>query len=244
MLGGCSSSHTDPVTPFPLGEAMVYGGDGGGVPLEVTPSCQSDACIAVLERCGREAYAEVMLDRAGAIADVVCYRGDLRILELETSPIIGLDDEPDSVIVFDAIDDGPDVYGNATLDADNVVLYGAGAAVSMVGGTLGIEGSSAAVRGLKIAGDVTIDRNGAKLSLVESEGELCINADDVTVTASVVRGRVHVSGSRAVLVRNLIGDGRELLGTTLKCNLNQQFNDVDRDGVIEDAELGGEISCG
>ena len=231
------------MTPFPLGQAMVYGGDGGGVRVDVTPSCQSEACLAVRERCGERAYAEVMLDRAGAIADVACYRGDLHIVELGTSPVIGLDDQPDTVIVFDSIDDGPDLYGNATLSEDNVVLYGAGAQVSVVGGELGIEGSGAMVRGLRIAGDVVIDRAGANLALVEIEGELFINADDVTVTESVVKGRVHVGGSGAVLVRNLL-NASHLSGTRLKCNLNQRFADADGDGLIDAAELGGEVSCG
>jgi hypothetical protein len=241
----CSSSESDPVlTPFPLGQAMVYGGDGGGLHVAVTPSCDSDACSAVRERCGDSAYAEVMLDRRGAIADVVCYRGDLSIRELGLAPVVALDEQSESVIVFDSVDDGADVVGDVTLRADDVVLYGAGAQVSVLGGTLGIEGDRATVRGLSIAGDVIIDRDGAKLSLVEIQGELIINADDVTINESVIVGRVQVMGKGAVLVRNLLGKNRDVTGTDIKCNLNQRFDDIDQDGVADDGELGGEVSCG
>src|SRR5688572_15727379 len=105
VLGGCSSSRRDSVSPFPLGPATVYGGDPGGVSLDVASGCQSDVCSAVRSLCGDQAYAEVMLDRAGNIADIVCYRGDLRVVELGTSPVIGLDEEPNTLFIFDAIDD-------------------------------------------------------------------------------------------------------------------------------------------
>jgi len=231
------------VSPFPLGQATVYGGEPGGVALDVASGCQSDICSAVLSSCGEHAYAEVMLDRAGTIADVVCYRDDLRVQELGTSPVIGLDDEPDTLFIFDAVDDGPDLYGDTTLSQDNVWLFGNGARVSVLSGGLAIEGESATVRGIRIAGDVTIDRDGANLSLVEIQGELVINADDVTLAESLVRGRVRVNGSRTLLVRNLLGDGSELSGEGLKCNLNQYFNDIDLDGAIERVELGAEVPC-
>lgn len=231
------------MTPFPPGQATVYGGDGGAAPLEVSSSCQSETCNAVRARCG-DAYAEVMLERSGAIADVVCYSDDRPVMQLGAAPVIGLDAEPDTVVVFDALDDGPDLYGDASLGEDNVLLFGNGAAVSVIAGALDIEGQGAGVRGVRIAGDVTINRDGAKLSVVEIEGELFINADDVTVAESLIRGRIHLNGSRAVLVRNLLGDGGELSGPGLKCNLNQYFSDADEDGAIEELELGGEVSCG
>lgn len=232
------------MTPFPIGQAVVYGGDGGGRWVDVTSSCQSEPCVAVRERCGSRAFAEVMLARSGAIADVVCYRADLRVDELGAAPVDELSDQPHSVLLVDAIDDGVDVLGDVTLSADDVVLYGAGARVSVLGGELEIVGAGAAVRGLRVDGDVRIDGNGAKLSLLEIHGQLFIDADDVTVNESIVYGRVHVTGAGAVLVRNVLGDNRELEGSLLECNLNQRFDDSDGDGEIADAELGGEVSCG
>lgn len=231
------------MSPFPLGQATVYGGDPGGVALDLAAGCQSDVCSTVLALCGDRAYAEVMLDRAGDIADIVCYRDDLRVVELGTSPVIGLDEEPNTIVIFDAIDDGPDLYGTTTLSQDDVWLFGNGARVSVLSGGLDIQGENATVRGIRIDGDVSIDRDGANLSLVEIQGELFINADDVTVAESLVRGRIHVSGSRTLLVRNLLGDGSQLSGESLRCNLNQYFNDIDLDGAIERAELGGEVPC-
>lgn len=231
------------MSPFPLGQATVYGAAPGGVALDVAAGCQSDVCSAVLSLCGVQAYAEVMLDRAGAIADIVCYRDDLRVVELGTSPVIGLDEEPNTIFIFDGIDDGPDLYGTTTLSRDDVWLFGNGARVSVLSGGLVIGGENATVRGIRIAGDVIVERDGANLSLVEVLGDLVINADDVTVAESLIRGRVQVNGSRALLVRNLLGDGSDLSGEDLRCNLNQYFNDIDLDGAIENTELGGEVTC-
>lgn len=231
------------MTPFSPGQATVYGGGSGPVSVEVSSSCLSDVCNAARSRCGSGAYAEIMLDRAGAIADVVCYSVEQRVVELGTSPRIGLDDQAGTMIVFDSVDDGPDLYGDITIGEGDVVLFGTGARVSVIGGALVIEGGGVLVRGIRVTGDVRVQGDGAKLSLVEIGGELFIDADDVTVTESLVRGRVHVSGSRALLVRNLLGDGTALSGAGLTCNLNQYFDDSDADGAIERAELGGEISC-
>lgn len=243
-VGGCSSSEPDSVTPFPIGQAMVYGSKPGGEAIDVAPSCKSDVCSAVRQRCGDRAYAEVILDRRGAIADVVCYAGGLHISELGTGPLAKLREEPDTVFVFDSLDDGADLLENATLTADNVVLYGAGAQLSEMGGKLDIAASGVNVRGIRIDGDVTIDGHAAKLSLVEIRGELFINADDVTLTESLVFGGVHVLGRGSVFVRNLFGKDSELSGSDLKCNLNQRFSDVDQDEIVDSAELGGEVSCG
>jgi hypothetical protein len=242
-LCACSSSDRESVTPFPIGEAMVFGPDGGGMSVSIGADCQTDVCQEVQQHCGADAFADVVLTRLGNVADVMCYRGDLRVREVGVPPRESWVDQKDSVFVFDTVDDGADVLGDVVVREDNVVLYGAGADVSVIGGSLSSDGVGTVVRGVTIQGDVTVDRNEAKLSLVEIFGDLTVNGNHVTLSESVVHGAVHLVGNDVVLVRNLLSATASLSGTHLTCNLNQRFDDADGDDVIDDAELGGEVIC-
>lgn len=222
---------------------MVFGADGGGMTMSIDAGCESPVCQAVLERCGSEAFADVVLDRSGEVADVMCYSGGLAVSELGRAPIEGLGTAADTVYVFDSSDDGGDVIGPVTVTEPNVILYGGGAGLSQIWGELRVDAPGTLVRGIHIRDDVTIDRNDVKLSLVEIGGELTINGNGVTVSGSVVHGAIHVVGSDTVLVRNLFEGAAELSGTNLVCNLNQRFDDEDGDGAIDDPELGGEVMC-
>jgi hypothetical protein len=239
----CSSSDDESVSPYPVGQAMVFGPDGGGVSMSVDAGCESPVCQSVIERCGSDAFADVVLDRSGDVADVMCYSGGLAVSELERSPLEGLGISADTVYVFDSLDDGGDVIGPVTVTEPNVILYGGGAALSQIWGVLRVDAPGTLVRGISIRDDVTIDRNDVKLSLVEIGGELTINGNGVTISESIVHGAIHLVGSNTVLVRNLLSGAAELSGQNLVCNLNQRFDDRDADGAIDDAELGGEVMC-
>ena len=241
--GACSPSPPETVLPYPIGQAMVFGAPEGGVALQVNASCESDVCLAVLERCGAGAYAEVVLGSSREVLDVLCYRGDLRARELRTTPFEAIGSESETVFVIDALDDGADLLGELVISGDHDVLYGAGPEVSVLAEGLRIEGESTIVRAITIRGDVTINENDAKLSLVQINGDLIINGNDATVSESVVHGNVSVVGSRAVLARNLFEGAARLSATNLRCHLNQRFDDEDRDRVIEPSELGGEVAC-
>jgi hypothetical protein len=242
-LCACTSSDEESVTPFPIGQAMVFGPDGPAQSVNVDADCVSAVCEEVQQHCGDDAFADVVLTRRGNVADVMCYPGDLHVRELGVSARADWVDQKDTVFVFDTVDDGPDVLGDVVIGEDNVVLYGAGAEVSVIGGGLGIDAVGTVVRGVSIHGDVTIDRSEAKLSLVEIFGDLTINGNGATLSESVVHGTLHLVGNDTVLVRNLLSGTASLSGTHLTCNLNQRFDDVDGDDVIADAELGGEVIC-
>jgi hypothetical protein len=245
LLGvcACSSSSSELVLPYPVGQAMVFGAPEGGVTTPVDAACATETCLAVLERCGGNAYAEVVLGTPGNVLDVMCYPGDLRVREIGAAPFEAIGEESDTVFVFDALEDGADVLGDVTVIGENDVLYGAGAEVSILGGDLGIDGERTVLRGLTIRGDVTIDKNDAKLSLVQINGDLTINGNGVTLSESVVHGEVLVVGSNTVLSRNLLEGVQSLEGTNLACNLNQRFDDADGNRVIDDSELGSEVDC-
>jgi len=231
------------VLPYPAGQAMVFGAPEGGVMTPLDPSCDSPICLAVRERCGPGAYAEVIVDTPGDVLDVMCYPGDLSVREIEPDPFDRIGEESGTVFVFDAEDDGADMLGDVIVSGDDDVLYGAGAGVSVLGDGLRIEGERVVVRGMTIRGDVTVDANEAKLSLVQINGDLTINGNGVTLSESVVHGRLHLVGSATVLSRNLLQGVARLSAIRLACHLNQRFDDADADRLIDASELGGEVDC-
>jgi hypothetical protein len=243
LCAACSSSSAEPVLPYPLGQAMVFGTPQGGVMTPVDSGCGSDICRAVRERCGGGAYAEVIVDTPGNVLDVMCYPGHLGVREIGTDPFDTIGDESDTVFVFDAEDDGADMLGEVVVSGDDDVLYGAGAEVSVLGEGLRIDGERVVVRGLTIRGDVTVDKNDAKLSLVQINGDLTINGNGVTLSESIVHGDVHLVGSSTVLSRNLLESAAFLSANNLGCHLNQRFDDLDGDRSIDGSELGAEVDC-
>jgi hypothetical protein len=243
VLVACSPSSGEPVLPYPVGHAMVFGAPQGGVMTTLDPSCEDEVCAAARARCGQDAYAEVIVDAPGSVLDVMCYPGQLSVRELEQDPFDTIGEESDTVFVFDSLDDGADVLGEVVVRGDDDVLYGAGAEVSVLGDGLRIDGERVLVRALTIRGDVTVDKNDAKLSLVQIDGDLTINGNGVTLSESIVHGELHLVGSSTVLSRNLLEGAARLSATKLACHLNQRFDDADGDRFIDAAELGGEVEC-
>jgi hypothetical protein len=239
----CSPSKGEVVMPFPLGQMMVFGRLDDGTMMSFDDGCDTQLCRTALERCGRQAYADVVVDDVGDVLDVVCYPGALRVQEVSEFPADALIIDSDSVVVFDSMDDGADVLSDVRVTENQVVLYGQGADVSILGQSLDLDGPGTVVRALRVRGDLTIDGNGAKLSLVEVDGALTINGDRATVSESVVHGPVHLIGNDTVLGRNLLQGVDHLSGSNLICHLNQRFDDANRDGWIDDTELGGEVAC-
>lgn len=240
----CSSPGREAVLPYPVGQAMVFGASPeGALAMRMGASCTSDACDVALERCGESGYAEVVLGTTGRVLDVICYRGDLAVRELSDTPFDRIGSERETVFVFDALDDGADLLDEVIVTGENDVLYGAGADVSVLGAGLGVDAQGTIVRGLTVRGDVTVDKNDVKLSLVEIFGDLTLNGDHATLSESIVHGEVLVVGSNAVLARNLLEGTGRLSGTNIGCSLNQRFDDRNADRQIDEQELGPEIAC-
>jgi hypothetical protein len=128
------SSDAEEVLPYPIGRAMVFGSSPeGGVLMPMGRSCSSETCAAVRERCRGEVYAEVILGSAAEVLDVICYPADIAVHQLEETPFETIGAESDTVFVFDGLDDGADLLDEVVVSGENDVLYGLGAAVSVLG---------------------------------------------------------------------------------------------------------------
>jgi hypothetical protein len=243
VFSACGDGEPRVETPYQLRQALIIGDDEDGRLTEVDEDCDDAECEAVLERCGEDAYADVALDEEGEVADVLCYRGNVTVVELGEDAVETAEAGNNTVLVFDAVDDGPDVTGDVVLSGNNAIVYGEGADVSVIGGSLAIEKNNAIVRGVTILGDVTIDKNNTQLSFVVIEGNLTVNSNNVTLVESTVHGSVTIVGNNAVLVENQLAGVDALSAKNLTCNGNVRFDDADDDGEVEDSELGAEISC-
>jgi hypothetical protein len=210
-------------TPYQLGQALVIGDSKEGELVHVDQSCGSEACLAVSERCGQDAYADVVVDEQGHVLDVLCFRGNAKIQEIGSAAVATASAGNDSVLVLDGEDDGADVTGDVVLTGNNAVIYGRGADVSRIGGNLEIDKNNAIVRSVSIQGNVTIDKNNAQLSFTEIHGDLTIDGNNTTIAKCVVFGQVQIRGVNTVLVQDRFAGERVLSGKNLRCNGNVSF---------------------
>jgi hypothetical protein len=225
--GGDGGAAASGPSPYPLGQALVIGESPEAQLVSVDAACDTEACSAVRERCGEPAYAEVVVDDAGHVLDVVCFRGNATVQEIGDDAVATASAGNNTVLVFDALDDGADVTGDVVLTGNNAVIYGKGADVSRIAGTVSIEKNNAVVRGVSIGGDVRIEKNNAQLSFVEIFGDLSIEGNNTTLASSIVHGQVTISGVNTVLVQNRFFTARTLAGKNLECNGNTTVSEAE-----------------
>jgi hypothetical protein len=228
--GSSGSASSDLSVPYQLGQALVIGEVEGGELTSIDPSCESETCVEVRERCGEEAYADVVLGADGQVLDVLCYRGNAQTQELGLASVETATAGNNTVLVLDDVADGEDVTGDVVLLGNNAVVYGHGADVSRIGGNLAIDKNNAIVRGVAILGDVTISKNNAQLAFTEIFGNLTIEGNNTTLAECTVHGEVRIEGVNTVLVQSRFRGARTLVGKNLECNGNTSF-----DGELGDA---------
>jgi hypothetical protein len=193
--------------------------------------------------CGDDSFADVVLDDEGEVVDVVCYRPNVSVIELGEAPVASARAGNNTVLVLDGDDDGDDVTGDVTLEGNNAVVYGAGAGVSVIGGTLALEKNNAIVRGVTVRGDVTIDKNNAKLLFVTIEGSLTISGNNTTLAESRVLGEVLILGNNSVLVQNELASAGPIEGKNLRCNGNVHIDAADlEDEAAPGADAGAALA--
>lgn len=235
----------DVVTPYNPGTATIIGERAGGEPIVALSSCNDAACTEAVERCGADAAADIIVDAAGNVVDVICYGQDVVVQDVPTDQVdtYSTEKENNTVLVLDGASDGVDVDGDIVIDGNNAIVYGEGPDVSVVSGTLQLEMNNAKIRGVRIQGDVTIDKNDTKLSFCVIEGDLTIHGNNTTVAECQVFGTVEITGLNTVFVRNGCENAERLGGFNLTCSDNVSFLDDNADLVVQDSELGGAMEC-
>jgi hypothetical protein len=246
VLGGlsaCGGDEPDSEVPYKLGQALVIGDIKGGELEEVDESCDTAECEAVVARCGPRSFADVVLDEGSEVLDVLCYKPNVTVVEIGVDAVDTASAGNNTVLVLDAVDDGADVTGDVVLEGNNTIVYGEGAALSIIGGNLAIDKNNAIVRGVRINGDVTITKNNAKLAFCQIDGDLTVIGNNTTLAECVVHGEIQIEGNNTVLVQNQLADDSPVLGKTQRCNGNVTFDDDDEDLIVDEGELGAEVIC-
>lgn len=239
VMVGCEGEPTNR-TPYGRGEMMLIGLEKGGTPGEVDEDCDSEECAAAVEACGRDAFVDVVLDENQSLLDVICYPGNVTVVEVGEEAVPSATAGNHTVLVLDGEDDEIDVTGDVTLSGNGSIVYGEGPEVSVIGGTLAIEKNNAIVRGVRIEGDVTITKNNAKIVFSEIMGDLIIEGNNATLAESIVHGEVRIAGNNAVLVQNELAELGAVTGNNLSCNANVELVETESDAAStgESADAG------
>jgi hypothetical protein len=237
--------------PYETNRTAVIGGDFDNPdgPAHRGPEAfDSDECIDLdgacqrpQKDCGALGVADVLIDDSGTVVDVICY--PTRGVSIET-----VDGEighfgNNVVVVLDDDDDGIDIAGDVTIDGNNVVLFGHGPDVSVIGGDLNIAKNYALVRGIHVAGDVTIEKNNTSIVDCVIEGDLTIRGNNTSLALCDVLGTLTIEGNNTALVRNFFASTLEIYGNNTRCGGNRVFIDLDRDGRVSDDEVGDILAC-
>ncbi len=205
---------------------------------------EQDACIRPQEVCGKEA-ADVVLDERGEVIDVICYPSEETVtvdqIEAESGNIAQNDNN--AVLVLDGVDDGVDLEGDLSVDANNVVVYGAGPDVSVISGEVTVDGNNTLIRGVRIQGDVNVVKNDAVFLFCVIEGNLTISANNTRVLGCDVYGDVIITGNNTELSADRFAGDVSSDGKNLSCDSNRSFEDKDGDLHITEDELGDSLQC-
>ena len=250
-LAACGGDKKDRANEYPYDpdETTIIGA-GTGPEVVETPDgsdcvrVNEFTCVSPQDECGDDATTDVVVDADGNVVDTICYPNEgatVETISAETVPVQKT--QNNSVVVLDGLDDGVDIEGDLSVDANNVVIWGEDPDVSIIDGDVDITKNNAIIRGVRITGDVTIDYNNAHFLLCVIEGDLTINGNNDTIAGCEVWGSVAINGENAVLVSNLLADAGPYAAQGLVCNDNTSFVDENEDGVIDDDELGDEVVC-
>jgi hypothetical protein len=205
-----------------------------------------DTCIKPQEECGEGVSSDVIVAEDGRVLAIVCYPPgrELSVEEVEAQNGDIAQNQNNAVIHFDELDDDVDLEGDLSIDANNVIVYGHGADVSVISGNLIADGNNIIVHGVRIHGDVEIPANNAFFVNCVIEGDLTITGNNAVVTSSDVLGTTSVQGNNADLTANRLVGALAVSGKNARCEENFAAADIDEDGVIDELEVGEALGCG
>jgi len=250
LLAGCGGedSSVDDEYPYDANETEVIGGGDQSGPVE-TPDGDDcididGECVQPQADCGDDGTADVIVDDKGKVIDVICYpTSGAPVEEIPAESVPVEKTQNGSVVVLDAADDGHDIEGDLSVDANNVVIYGESPDVAVIGGDLSITKNNTTIRGVRITGNVSVEYNDANLVFCVIEGDLTIVGNNTTVAGCEVWGSVNIIGQNTALVSNTLADAGPFAAQGLVCNDNAHFSDTNADRHIDADEIDAPIEC-
>lgn len=232
------------------GKTVVVGGSGSTAPggAQTGTGCvtlASGQCVEA-KSCGAAERRDVVVDSAGKVVAVVCYPADA------TPPVIDAQGNVDlgktqngGVVAVDGKADGIDITGDVTAAGNNVTVYGHGADVSVIGGSVKATGNNFAMRGVTVQGNVEIGGgNNATLVLCVIHGNVRIVGNNNVIANCDVLGDIVIEGVNNTLVGNHVG-GTITIGDAKNqvCDGNVKWNDANANKTFDTGEAGAALSC-
>jgi hypothetical protein len=204
-----------------------------------------DECVTRADECGADVAADVVVDADGKVVSVVCYpEGEsLTVEEIEAQDGNVEQNQNNAVIALDDDDDGVDIEGDLSVDANNVVIYGEGPDVSVVSGDVNVDGNNIIVRGVRIQGDVQVLANNAVFLLCVIEGDVEIIGNNTILSSCDIHGKVTIRGNNTQFTNNRVVGEFADLGKNTICAENFAAIDANEDLVFSEDELGDALVC-
>ncbi len=255
LVVACGGSDPPPGdnTPYTSdpGKTTVVGGEPGALDAanaQPTGDCVRlpDGTCAEAKSCGANERRDVILDSAGKVVAVVCYPADSAPPNIDAQGNVTLDkNDNNGVVAVDGTADGVDIAGDVTAQGNNIVVYGHGIDVSVIGGTVNATGNNFSLRGVSVLGDVNVSGgNNAALILCRIEGNVHIVGNNNVIADCDILGNVVIEGVNNTLVANHVGG--EIRITDAKnsyCDGNFDWNDTNTNKLFEVGEAGEPILC-
>jgi hypothetical protein len=254
LLSSCGGDEEAPAgdnTPYtsdPNKTVVVGGTAPGGTGAQDSAACvklPSGEC-ADAKQCAAGERRDVVVDSAGKVAAVVCYPADATPPTINSDGNVSLSKtDNNGVVAIDGVADGVDVAGNVTAAGNNVVVYGEGAGVSVIGGNVDSTGNNFSVRGVTVKGDVHVVGNNATLVLCVIEGNVILEGNNNVIADCSILGKVEIKGVNNVLVANEIGGGVSVgEDKNTVCDGNVVWTDANANKLLDPGETGAAIACG
>jgi hypothetical protein len=205
----------------------------------------ADGCIKPQDKCGEGISSDVILDTDGKVLQVICYpKGDeLSVEEVNAEQGDIPQTDNNAVLALDGADDGADVMGNLSIDANNVVVYGKGPDVSVVAGDVSVDGNNIIIHGVRIQGNVDVIANNAYFVDCVIEGDLTIDKNDAVVSSCDVLGKTIVRANNAALTANRFASAPVFEGKNARCADDYLATDANMNDQLSDDALGAAITC-
>ncbi|MFP4600668.1 MAG: hypothetical protein ACLFVJ_20600 [Persicimonas sp.] len=186
----------------------------------------------------------------GEVVDVICYppKEDGEQIDETERDEDGDAEVPQTgsgrVVTFDEETDGEPIEGDVVIEAERATIYGNGPESTILDGDLTVRSNHARVRGVTIIGDASFDinANNSALSFCKIHGNLDVAANGFSANNCQVFGDVTVSGNDATLT-NIGVQGAWEINPSAECNGCYSFADENEDFVVDDDEVGEELTC-
>jgi len=250
LMGACGSDSPGVAD----GNGSVYTSDPdktvviGGTGAQPSATCvtlPSGECVDA-KTCEAGERRDVVIDSGGKVVAVVCYPANATpvVVESEGDVTVGKT-ENNRVIAIDGANDGVDVAGDLDAESNNVVIYGSGADVSVIGGNVTSSGNNFSLRGVTVKKDVHVIGNNATLVLCVVEGDVILEGNNNVVAECAIRGKVDIHGVNNVLIRNKIGGGVSFgSDKNTVCDENTIWNDSNGNMIVDIGESDATLTCG